>query len=59
MVYVPLLGAERHIDVHDIGLLLTVRAAASMVARLFYARHGRARFGRWPLMIASTLRLRR
>ena len=38
LIYVPLLGAERHIDVKDIGLLLTVRAAASMVARLFYAR---------------------
>ena len=54
VIYVPLLGAERHIDVHDIGLLLTVRAAASMVARLFYARMVAA-FGRWPLMIASTL----
>jgi MFS family permease len=53
VIYVPLLGAERHIDVHDIGLLLTVRAAASMVARLFYARMVLA-FGRWPLMIAAT-----
>ena len=38
VIYVPLLGAERNIDVHAIGLLLTVRAAFSMVARLFYAR---------------------
>ncbi|MBX9826397.1 MAG: MFS transporter [Xanthobacteraceae bacterium] len=53
VVYIPLLGAERNIDVHDIGLLLTVRAAASMVARLFYARMVAA-FGRWPLMIAGT-----
>ena len=53
VIYVPLLGAERNIDVHDIGLLLTVRAAFSMVARLFYARMV-ATFGRWPLMIAST-----
>ena len=52
VVYVPLLGAERHIDVHDIGLLLTVRAAASMTARLFYARMVMA-FGRWPLMVAG------
>jgi hypothetical protein len=44
VIYVPLLGAERHIDVHAVGLLLTVRAAFSMVAM----------FGRWPLMIAST-----
>jgi MFS family permease len=53
VVYIPLLGAERNIDVHDVGLLLTVRAAASMVARLFYARMVAA-FGRWPLMIAGT-----
>ena len=54
LIYVPLLGAERQIDVKDIGLLLTARAAASMVARLFYARMVAAA-GRWPLMIASTL----
>ena len=53
IVYVPLLGSERHIDVHDIGLLLTVRAAASMMARLFYSRMVAA-FGRWPLMVAGT-----
>ena len=53
VIYVPLLGAERHIDVHAVGLLLTVRAAFSMVARVFYARMV-AFFGRWPLMIAST-----
>jgi len=54
VIYVPLLGAERGIDVHDIGLLLTVRALFSMVARLFYARMV-GQFGRWPLMIVSTL----
>ena len=53
VIYVPLLGAERNIDVHDVGLLLTARAIFSMVARLFYARMVLA-FGRWPLMIAST-----
>jgi MFS family permease len=53
IVYIPLLGAERQIDVHDIGLLLTVRAAASMLARLFYARMVTA-FGRWPLIVATT-----
>jgi MFS family permease len=52
VVYIPLLGAERQIDVHDIGLLLTVRAAASMLARVFYVRMV-ASAGRWPLMIAS------
>jgi predicted MFS family arabinose efflux permease len=54
VVYIPLLGAARHIDVHDIGLLLTVRAAASMLARLFYPRLV-ARAGRWPLMVGSTI----
>src|SRR4051812_11599199 len=54
VVYVPLLGAERNIDVHDIGLLLTVRAGAAMIARLFYVRMVSA-FGRWPLMIVGTL----
>jgi len=53
VIYIPLLGAERHIDVHAVGLLLTVRAAFSMVARLFYARMV-VMFGRQPLMIAST-----
>jgi len=53
IVYIPVLGAERQIDVHDIGLLLTVRAAASMTARLFYSRLVAA-FGRWPLMVSST-----
>jgi MFS family permease len=52
VIYVPLIGAERHIDVHAIGLLLTVRAAASMLARLFYARMV-AITGRWPLMTTS------
>src|SRR5258708_28070131 len=37
VIYVPLLGAERNIDVHAVGLLLTVRPAFSMVPRLFYA----------------------
>jgi MFS family permease len=53
VIYIPLLGAERQIDVHDIGLLLTVRAAASMLARLLYARMV-AMFGRWSLMTATT-----
>jgi predicted MFS family arabinose efflux permease len=54
LIYVPLLGTERGIDVEDIGVLLMVRAAASMVARVFYARIVAA-VGHWPLMIASTL----
>jgi MFS family permease len=54
VIYVPLLGAERNIDVHDIGLLLTMRSLFSMLARLLYSRLVAA-LGRWPLMIASTV----
>jgi predicted MFS family arabinose efflux permease len=52
VIYLPLLGAERTIDVNDIGGLLTARAVASMVARLMYARLIAA-VGRVPLMVAS------
>jgi predicted MFS family arabinose efflux permease len=52
VVYLPLLGAERAIDVNDIGGLLTARAVASMVARLLYSRLIVA-VGRAPLMVAS------
>ena len=52
VVYLPLLGAERSIDVGAIGGLLTARAAASMAARLIYVRLIAA-FGRVPLMVAS------
>lgn len=54
VIYLPLLGTERHIDVEDIGLLLTVRAIASIVARLFYSRMV-VLTGRQALMIASAL----
>lgn len=37
-IYLPLLGAEQNIDVGNIGALLTVRSAASLVSRLFYTR---------------------
>jgi predicted MFS family arabinose efflux permease len=52
IIYLPLLGAERHIDVNAIGGLLTARAAASMAARLIYVRLIVA-FGRTPLMIGT------
>jgi predicted MFS family arabinose efflux permease len=52
VIYLPLLGAERMIDVNDIGGLLTARAVASMVARLIYSRLIVA-VGRVPLMVAS------
>ena len=52
VIYLPLLGAERSIDVNAIGGLLTMRAAASMLARLIYVRL-MAAFGRVALMVAS------
>ena len=38
VIYLPALGAERHIDSNHIGLMLTVRSVASLVSRAFYAR---------------------
>ena len=54
VIYLPLLGTERHIDVEDIGLLLTLRAAASIVARILYSRTV-AITGRQALIISSAL----
>jgi len=54
VIYLPLLGAERAIDVNNIGALLTARALASMAARLLYAWLI-AGFGRVPLMVATLL----
>jgi MFS family permease len=48
-IYLPLLGVERGIDADQVGMLLTVRAAASMVGRLFYVTLVQS-VGRWPLM---------
>jgi MFS family permease len=53
VIYLPILGAERAIDVGVIGILLTVRAAFSMVSRVIYARMVVA-FGRDPLMVTCT-----
>ena len=52
VIYLPLLGAERAIDVDNIGGLLTGRAVASLAARLIYARLI-VGFGRRALMVAS------
>ena len=54
VIYLPLVGAERNIEASHIGLLLTVRAIAARVARLFYARLIQA-VGRLPLTLVSTL----
>ena len=54
VVYLPALGAERGIAVDVIGMLLAVRAAASMLSRFFYAWLS-ALMGRWRLMAISIL----
>jgi MFS family permease len=38
VVYLPLIGAERHVDASDIGMLLAIRSVAALVARAFYSR---------------------
>jgi MFS family permease len=54
VVYMPLLGAERHIEASQIGWLLMVRAIASMASRFAYVSLFRI-FGRIPLTIGSML----
>jgi predicted MFS family arabinose efflux permease len=54
VVYLPLLGAERHMSVDTVGMLLTVRAAASMLSRLLFVRLHMA-LDRRRLTIGSTL----
>jgi predicted MFS family arabinose efflux permease len=38
VIYLPLLGAERGIDVAHVGMLLMARSAAAVVSRVLYAR---------------------
>jgi MFS family permease len=52
LVYLPALGADRGLAAGFVGLLLTLRAVASMASRLFLGRLV-ARVGRRPLMIVS------
>jgi MFS family permease len=52
-VYLPALGVERGIPAAVIGLLLTVRAAATMISRLGLGLLV-SKFGRQNLVIAST-----
>jgi MFS family permease len=54
IVYMPLLGTERHIEASQIGWLLMARAMASMASRLAYVSLFRI-FGRVPLTIGSML----
>ena len=52
LVYLPALGADRGLAAGFVGLLLTLRAVASMASRLFLGRLV-ARVGRRRLMIVS------
>jgi MFS family permease len=52
LIYLPLIGAERHVDASDIGMLLAIRAIAALVARAFYARL-MVGLGRQRLTLAS------
>ncbi|MGE3246525.1 MAG: MFS transporter [Beijerinckiaceae bacterium] len=54
VVYLPLLGAERHIPASTIGWLFTVRALASIAARLVYPSLIRM-FGRTNLSLITML----
>ena len=53
VVYLPLVGAERMLSVDAVGTLLAIRAVASMVSRLLFARL-HAAFGRIRLTVVST-----
>src|SRR6202023_2978162 len=53
VVYLPLLGSDRGLSVDAVGTLLAIRAVASMLSRLIYARLHVA-FGRIPLTLTST-----
>jgi MFS family permease len=54
IIYLPLLGAERHIDASHIGFLLLTKSTAALIARALYARMIYA-FGRGPLTLGSAL----
>jgi predicted MFS family arabinose efflux permease len=54
VVYLPVLGTERAFSSDTVGMLLAVRALASMLSRFLFARLS-ALLGRWRLLVASTL----
>jgi predicted MFS family arabinose efflux permease len=54
IVYLPLLGAANNITARDVGTLLTVRSAFSLLSRMGYVRIIRL-VGRGPLTLASML----
>jgi MFS family permease len=53
LIYLPLLGTERHIDASHIGFLLLAKSMAALVARAAYARLIYA-VGRMPLTLSSS-----
>jgi predicted MFS family arabinose efflux permease len=53
VVYFPVLGSERGMPVDTVGVLLAVRAVASMLSRFLFARLNEA-LGRWRLLVIST-----
>ena len=57
IIYLPLIGTERGIDAGHIGLVLMVRALASIFSRIFYGpmlrRFGRSRLTFGSMIIAS------
>jgi predicted MFS family arabinose efflux permease len=54
VVYLPVLGAERALSADAVGMLLAVRAVASMLSRFLFARLSEL-LGRWRLLVSSTL----
>ncbi|MDB5648682.1 MAG: major facilitator transporter [Hyphomicrobiales bacterium] len=52
VVYLPLLGTERHLEASHVGWLLTARALSSMASRLAYVSLFRV-FGRVPLTVGT------
>ncbi|MFU8872753.1 MFS transporter [Micromonospora sp. SL4-19] len=55
LVYLPALGADRNITSGAVGLLLALRAAASMISRLFLGRLATTLGRRWLLIAAVAL----
>ena len=57
VIYLPLLGAERSIDVSHIGAILTTRSVAAVVSRIFYARLiigvGRVQLTLWSMSLSG------
>ena len=53
VVYLPVLGAERGMAVDTVGMLLAVRAVASMLSRFLFAWLNEL-LGRWRLLVIST-----